>query len=328
MTTRARAKHSATTTWAITEQVYALDLAAMGLDVTDQRVLLAYAGHANREGIAWPSVGRLAWKLHLSERHVQRSLKSLRELRLLTPEGPGTGGRGRPTPYRLTLDDAPTRQPFRGEKGDALMTSFADGKGDSQLSPLAPRKGDATDPERATSSPIKGDNSLPNGDTQVSPEHQQEQSNSQLLARSHAAAGNKILDALERRYGPESFTKLSNHFLALNGSLDRDWLRRALAKAEQEIGDTELTGEQIAKAIKLAHEDVKCSLGIKNRDAKGYVRVPAAFAWHVVLDRLRAAAANARDQAEQDRWAPQESPTTTSTGSAARGLGDPTDPVR
>jgi len=51
----------------------------------------------------FPSVARLAWLLGLSHREVQRKLSRLRQLGVLIPQTPLTGGAGRTVHYKLDL---------------------------------------------------------------------------------------------------------------------------------------------------------------------------------------------------------------------------------
>lgn len=58
-----------------------------GLGAQERLVLLAWLTHANPEGIAWPSIARLARMTSLGERTVRRELKRLRERGVLQDRG-------------------------------------------------------------------------------------------------------------------------------------------------------------------------------------------------------------------------------------------------
>jgi hypothetical protein len=64
-------------------QVFALE----GLKAQERLVLLAWLTHADPEGVAWPSIARLALMTSLGERTVRRELKSLRERGVLEERG-------------------------------------------------------------------------------------------------------------------------------------------------------------------------------------------------------------------------------------------------
>jgi len=69
-------------------------------------VLLAIADHANDDGIAWPSQGRIAWKTGYKRRNIKRILDELIEDGLLQVMRVGRG-RGNSTVHQLTLENAP-----------------------------------------------------------------------------------------------------------------------------------------------------------------------------------------------------------------------------
>ena len=132
---------------------------ACELEPTWQRVLLAIADHANdgTDAGAWPAVGLIAWKVGISERQVQRVMAQMRGCGLLVPT---KGARpGRPTTYRIDLEQLPQKPPYAPRKGDAQMSPM---KGDVQMSPM-------------TAAPMgdipaeKGDISGQVGDVQMSP---------------------------------------------------------------------------------------------------------------------------------------------------------------
>lgn len=110
------------------ERAYALDISP-----TEQRVLLVIAQHCDGNGHnAYPSVGLIAWKLGLKERHVQRTLHGLVDQDILVIVEQG-GGRGRTTRYRFDLTAGPIKSPFEPEylrlKGVIDSTPFSSNGG-------------------------------------------------------------------------------------------------------------------------------------------------------------------------------------------------------
>lgn len=76
-------------------------LRVRGLEPTDKLLLALLADHANEEGLAWPSVSRLAAGLERTERTVQLALKRLEAKGLIQRlDRPG-----KPTLYRLLLEE-------------------------------------------------------------------------------------------------------------------------------------------------------------------------------------------------------------------------------
>lgn len=81
-------------------------------------VLLALADHANDDGDnVFPGIPYVAWKTGYTDRQVQRIMRSLEEKHILVPvEWP----EGRPTVYRIDIDKAPRKQPFKRAHTKAL----------------------------------------------------------------------------------------------------------------------------------------------------------------------------------------------------------------
>lgn len=153
-------------------------------DPTEKLVLLAFAEHANEDGLTFPSVDLVAAEALCSGRTVQRIIKRFSELGLLRLHKRASG-RGYPTCYRVdpwAIGDvpeygelreaqrtgshpAPVRRPS-GRPEDHPQGDLLDEKGDTLVSPITeprgPQKGD-TDLER-------GDRSGEKGDTLMSPE--------------------------------------------------------------------------------------------------------------------------------------------------------------
>ncbi len=89
-----------------------------GLDVdpAEKLLLLALADHADDDGHnCWPSVPYLAWKTSLSDRHVRRMMKSLRDKGVLIPVEREGGGRQRSVIYQMDLGPLPAKEPLKRE---------------------------------------------------------------------------------------------------------------------------------------------------------------------------------------------------------------------
>jgi hypothetical protein len=106
----------------------------MQLDPSVKAVLMSLADQANDEGVCWPGVGSLALRTCLSERTVQRSVRTLEGLKLLSCEM----GAARNGQNRYTLNVALLRELDRqreAAKGEAA------GMRQAALELAAPRQG-------------------------------------------------------------------------------------------------------------------------------------------------------------------------------------------
>jgi hypothetical protein len=74
-------------------------------------LMLAIAGHVNADGMAWPSVARLARLVRLTERQTHNLIRTLVESGELAIDRAG-GGRGRSNRYRIALPDRNTEPQF------------------------------------------------------------------------------------------------------------------------------------------------------------------------------------------------------------------------
>lgn len=83
-------------------QVYERDV-----DPTCQRVLLVLCDHANDDGLCWPSIPLIAWKLGASERTVMRSIQRLETSRVITV----VRAVGMANHYRIDLSQLPEKSP-------------------------------------------------------------------------------------------------------------------------------------------------------------------------------------------------------------------------
>lgn len=147
-------------------------------DPTEKLVLLAFAEHANEDGLTFPSVDLVAAEALCSGRTVQRIIQRFTENGLLRLHKRASG-RGYPTCYRVdpwAIGDVPEyaelreRQRSGSHPAPALRPSkrledhpqgdLLAEKGDTLMSPIAesggPQKGD-TDPGRGDRSGEKGD---------------------------------------------------------------------------------------------------------------------------------------------------------------------------
>ena len=111
-------------------------------------VLLAIADHANDEGIAWPSQGRIAWKTGYKRRNIKRILDELIEDGLLRIMRAGRG-RGNSTVHKLTLENAKQLPEYNA---DDYYTPFKE-----KVTPLTPNNTKGAFPdEKVHSEVIKG----------------------------------------------------------------------------------------------------------------------------------------------------------------------------
>ena len=97
----------------IMAQVWELDLPQ-----NHKLVLLAFADHADDDGICFPSVARVAWKTGYSERQIKAIGKQLRGAGLIVPVSHFEGGRGKATVYRVQPEKGAKISPFRRGKGE------------------------------------------------------------------------------------------------------------------------------------------------------------------------------------------------------------------
>lgn len=82
-----------------------------------QAVLLAMADHAQDDGShCFPSVARIAWKTGYHKRNVKKLLSELRDMKVLLEIRQATPHH--PTEYRIELDAAPLKPPFRSWEDD------------------------------------------------------------------------------------------------------------------------------------------------------------------------------------------------------------------
>lgn len=175
-------------------------------DPTEKLVLLAFAEHANEDGLTFPSVDLVAAEALCSGRTVQRIIQRFTDSGLLHLHKRASG-RGYPTCYRVdpwAIGDVPEYAELRERQRsgshpapvprpserpeDHPQGDLLDQKGDTIVSPIAepggPQKGD-TDPRR-------GDKSSEKGDTLMSPEpltlNQKERANARPVDNSLASS--------------------------------------------------------------------------------------------------------------------------------------------
>ena len=97
---------------------HARDVFTSGLPFHLKPVLALLSLYGDRDGTnIYPSVGRVAYELGISDRQVQRQLTQLVTIGVLVPETARTGGRGQTTHYHLDLDSLPHREPYKPRHG-------------------------------------------------------------------------------------------------------------------------------------------------------------------------------------------------------------------
>lgn len=76
-----------------------------------REVALAMADHADDNGVGvFPSIGRLAWKLGVDRRTVQRNVRELERLRVLVKVADATSRR--PAEWRIEIDHCERKEPY------------------------------------------------------------------------------------------------------------------------------------------------------------------------------------------------------------------------
>jgi len=133
------------------------------VEASMQRVLLVLADHANDDGQCWPSIGKIAWKLNISERTIMRALKSLEERGVVTVER----RQGYASVYTLHLSALPDKTPWEPR------TSRVRGDKTSGVTPSDDGQNVTPTPDIAVS-PLPGQNVTPTPDIAVSPEPPEE----------------------------------------------------------------------------------------------------------------------------------------------------------
>ncbi len=153
-------------------------------DPTEKLVLLAFAEHANEDGLTFPSVDLVAAEALCSGRTVQRIIQRFTDVGLLRLHKRASG-RGYPTCYRVdpwaigdvpeyaelrerqrsgshtTPARRPSERPEDHPQGDLLAE-----KGDTRVSPIPAASG----PQKGDTETGRGDRSGEKGDTLMSPE--------------------------------------------------------------------------------------------------------------------------------------------------------------
>ena len=79
------------------------------VDAKLQRVLLCLCDAANDSGVCWPSIGRIAWKLECSDATVQRAIRDLKDMQVVTVSTRD----GHSNVYRVDLSKLPKKEPYQ-----------------------------------------------------------------------------------------------------------------------------------------------------------------------------------------------------------------------
>lgn len=115
---------------------------------------MAFADHADDQGICWPSIGRIAWKSGYSKRQTQAIVRLLKELGILESVGHEKGGRGTPTVYRIHTEKGAKLAPFRNLKGCGRVPKTVRPSAEKGEIPNAPESSrDVSEPSVEKSSP-------------------------------------------------------------------------------------------------------------------------------------------------------------------------------
>lgn len=124
----------------------------------EKLLMLKLCDHANDEGVAWPSVAKLAQAACISERQAQRVMKRLAAEGYLEIVGNEKGGAGNSRIYRVKRERF--LYPLERQKGDKVSSTKGD-KMSGQIVTL-------TETERVTSEVQKGDILTEKGDIAMS----------------------------------------------------------------------------------------------------------------------------------------------------------------
>lgn len=101
-------------------------------------VALALADHANDLGLCWPSIERIALKARISQRQVQRIIKQLESLGIVTINRGGRGAKST-NQFRFSIKgDTVSPIPETRVTPEALRVTPMTNKGDTAMSPESP----------------------------------------------------------------------------------------------------------------------------------------------------------------------------------------------
>lgn len=109
----------------------------MDLARADKLVLLAFADHADDDGICYPSVARIAWKTGYSERSIQRVLRRLEAAEILAIVEPGGAGQRATTVYRVDPAKGDNLAPF-GSARATTPSAKSDTRVPVRATPVSP----------------------------------------------------------------------------------------------------------------------------------------------------------------------------------------------
>jgi hypothetical protein len=129
----------------------------LDLPQNQKLVLLAFADHADDDGICYPSVARIAWKSGYSERQVKAIGKELRAAGLMELVRNADGGRGKTAVYRIRPEKGARLSPFlgKGEAGNTVSRAKGCDPAQERVKPSA-QKGEvatASQPSRTINEP-------------------------------------------------------------------------------------------------------------------------------------------------------------------------------
>lgn len=97
---------------ALTNAVYGRELSAKL-----QRVLLILCDFANDDGVCWPSLGLMAWKLNLNERTIRRAIDELEAQKVITIDHRA----GQSSRFHIDLSALPLKPPYSGRTAGQIV---------------------------------------------------------------------------------------------------------------------------------------------------------------------------------------------------------------
>jgi hypothetical protein len=91
----------------------------LDLPQNEKLIALAFADHADDDGLAYPKIPRIAWKSGYSERQTRAIVGRLRERGILEAVDGHAGGSGLATMYRVVPEKGARIAPFSTKKPEA-----------------------------------------------------------------------------------------------------------------------------------------------------------------------------------------------------------------
>jgi hypothetical protein len=173
----------------IMAQVWELDLPQ-----NQKLVLLAFADHADDDGICYPSVARIAWKSGYSERQIKAIGKELRAAGLMELVKNADGGRGKTAVYKIRPEKGAKLSPFsarKGEGGNTVSAPKGCGPAQERVKPGA-QKGEVAAASQPSKEPSEESSRNPGGRLAAPAQGQQPASGSERKGKTQEAQPERV----------------------------------------------------------------------------------------------------------------------------------------